>query len=72
MRDKFLVIKLIKTEAVPTLHLIVVVLNVSYHTWTYLQLNILSRCILLVVLVERLEVLSYDRSMWNDIRTKLV
>ncbi len=72
MGDEFLVLELVKTEAPSTFHVVVVVLNVGYYTRTYLQLNILGRCILLVVLIERFEILPYDRSVWNDIRAKLV
>ena len=67
MRHQFLILKLVKTEAVAVLIIVVVVLNICDNARCNLKLNILGCRILLLILIHRLKVLSDDGAVWNDI-----
>ena len=64
---QFFVLKLVQAEAIASLHVVVVVLDVGDDTFIYLQLHILGRGVLLLVLIHVLEVLSNHGAMWDDV-----
>ncbi len=72
MGDELLFLKLVETEAIASLHVVVVVLNVGDDPWRHLQLHILRRRVLLLVLVHRLEVLPNHRPVRNDVGREII
>ena len=70
MAYEFLVLKLVEREAISTFLIVVVMLYVRNSAFVHLQHNVLCRCVLLFVFVHRLEVLSYHRTVWNDVCTE--
>ena len=63
MAHQFFVLELVEAETIAALPTVVVILDVGNHTRTHLQLHVLGRCVALLVLVHRLEVLAYHRAM---------
>ena len=71
MAHHFLVLELIEAESIASLAVVVIELYVCDDTFSHLQLYVLGGGILLLVLVERLEVLPYNRSFGDDIRAEI-
>ena len=72
MTDEFLLFKLIERESITTFCLVVILLDIGNHTRSNHQLHITRRSDLISVLVLRLEVLSDDVPVGDDIGTEIV
>ena len=67
MAYEFFILKLVERESVAGFRHVVVLLYVCYYSLAYLQLYVRSRCFLLVVFVERLEIVSYYGALWYHV-----
>ena len=70
--NEFLLLKLVETESIAMLPVVVVMLDVGNDTRSHLQLHILRRRVLFLVLVHRLEVLLDHGSVRDDISRKVI
>lgn len=60
MAYQFLVLELVKAEAVAFFQVVVIMLYIRYDTFAYLQLHVLGRRVFLFVFVYCFKVLPYD------------
>ena len=63
----FFVLKFVQRKAIARFADIVVLRHVCHHAFIHHQLDIRCRCVLLVVLVERLEIVTHDGASRDDI-----
>ena len=68
---QFLILELVERETISALVVVVVLLEIGYHTWSHHQLHITGRGDLPVVFVLRFKVLTHHRTMGDDIGTQI-